>query len=912
MSKRMLIDATHEEETRVAVIDKDNKLLEYDYESQARKPLKGSIFLAKVTRVEPSLQAAFVNFGGNRHGFLPFSEIHPDYFRIPIADREALMEEQRLAMEKAAAEAEAEDSEDEDEEEAADSETEEEVIEEVGGGEESAASDDNGEQDEEAEEEAEESKGKSKKKAPAKAKKATSKTKKGKKDDAAEAEEEAAQDDADGNVLESEEDIDDNIGNRKPDSDDENDDETSEDADDGNSNDDEDGEDGNRSRRGGRGGRGRYRGRGGRGGRGRGRGNGRGRRGHDSRRVEILGGEEYEDDGRFRFDIRRKYKIQEVIKRGQIMLVQASREERGNKGAAVSTYLSLPGRYCVLMPNSPRGGGVSRKIASYKDRARMREILKELNLPEGMSVIVRTAGVSRTKAEIKRDLDYLMRLWNQIRELTLESSAPAMIYEEADLIKRSVRDLYTRDIEEVVVSGAKGFKATKDFMKLMIPSHVKRVKEDKEEAHPLFQRYQLEHQIAEIGEPTVTLPSGGYLVINPTEALVSVDVNSGRATKERHIEGTALKTNLEAAEEVARQLRLRDLGGLVVIDFIDMEDRRNNGKVERRMKEALSGDRARIQIGRISSFGLMELSRQRLNPSLTEAQFEVCPHCEGIGHVRTVDGMSILVLRAIEEEGTKGRAAQVIVHMTNAVALYILNNKRKLLSEIEAKYNFEVVIRVEDEVGSSFRVEVSKPAGQQDDDGDNQYNDNSVNEGSEEDVRSNRRDGRRDGFDRGRGRGRGRGRRTRDRDDEEFANEDVGSADAPEAYTIEEESAAKEEKKPARRGRKKKEEPVESEEKMSDAAPEEAAAEEEKPKRKSSEAEAKDGKKAAKKAPAKKAAKKTSKKAKDDDVKEAEQPVPSNDSAPEEAKKEDAPKDYETVNEAPDKKRKGWWNRLTD
>ena len=713
MTKKMLIDATHDEETRVAVVD-GNRLAEFDYESKFRKPLKGSIFLAKVTRVEPSLQAAFVNFGGNRHGFLPFSEIHPDYFRIPIADREALIAEQEAAM----AEDEAEDEEEMQAEaqHAAAGGTEapsdgpedvsgEEpgVIEEIGGNE-GGASDapvaeeaaEEHAQDEQAEEAADHHA------------------------DHADHDHDHAGHDHD----ESEEDAQPFTREPHPDEDFAGD-EVNGNVPGAGGEDLEPGElsglgGEDRTDRGGRGGRGRRGGRNrqrrGGGGDNRGeRGDNRGERGgsaqHRSRRTEKYGGDEQQGgEGRGRFSLRRKYKIQEVIKRGQIMLVQVSKEERGNKGAAVSSYLSLPGRYCVLMPNSPRGGGVSRKISNYQDRAKMRDIMKDLEVPKGMSVIVRTAGVSRTKPEVKRDLDYLMRLWDNIRELTLQSSAPSIVYEEANLIKRAVRDLYGRDVDEIHVSGEEGYKQARDFMKMMIPSHVKKVIQYKDDV-PLFTRYKVEGQIAEIGEPQVTLPSGGYLVINPTEALISIDVNSGKSTKERHIEETATRTNLEAAEEVARQLRMRDLGGLIVIDFIDMEDRRNNAKVERKMRESLAGDRARIQMGRISSFGLMELSRQRLNPSLTESQYETCTRCTGLGRVRTADATSILVLRAIEDEGIKRRAAQVIVHVSNTVALYILNNKRKHMTDLEARYNFAVLIRVDDSVGvSGFRIEVGRPS----------------------------------------------------------------------------------------------------------------------------------------------------------------------------------------------------------
>ncbi|MGB4057832.1 MAG: Rne/Rng family ribonuclease [Alphaproteobacteria bacterium] len=686
MTRKMLIDATHEEETRVAVVD-GRKLVEFDYESKFRKPLKGSIFLAKVTRVEPSLQAAFVNFGGNRHGFLPFAEIHPDYFRIPIADREALLaEQQAMIEEQEAAEREREQREQEeqqqrqqgdrdssgavegtsdpkgdDEDNVEYLEREDETIEEIGGERSLAAAGDEGNN----------------------------------------APERSVQ--SPGGEGEMENDPDQGSGDMPSfdSADDEGKEIGGEPGQEGAEPSDEEGGEGRRHRhprRGGRDG-------------GRGRGRGRGRMAHRSGRSEKYA-EEYSPEDRFRANLRRKYKIQEVIKRGQIMLVQVSKEERGNKGAAVSTYLSLPGRYCVLMPNSPRAGGVSRKIANYQDRARMKEIMQEINVPQGMSVIVRTAGVSRTKAEIKRDLDYLMRLWDNIRELTLQSSAPSKVYEEADLIKRAVRDLYGKDIEEIVVEGDEGFKTAKNFMKMMMPSHVKNVIEHTEDV-PLFTRHHVEEQIVEIGEARVTLPSGGYLIINQTEALVAVDVNSGRATKERHIEETALKTNLEAASEIARQLRLRDLGGLVVIDFIDMEDRRNNGKVERRVREALSTDRARIQMSRISSFGLMELSRQRLNPSLTESQFEVCPHCVGLGRIRTCDATSIMVLRAIEGEGIKSRPGQqIIAHVSNDVAVYILNNKRKNVIQIESRYGINILIRVDETVGAGgFRIESVKGSG---------------------------------------------------------------------------------------------------------------------------------------------------------------------------------------------------------
>lgn len=757
MTKKMLIDATHAEETRVAVVD-GGRLVEFDYESAFRKPLKGNIYLAKVTRVEPSLQAAFVNFGGNRHGFLPFSEIHPDYFRIPIADREALMAEQEAALrraEEAEARAEAEDEKllaNEAAAGAAGDGVEEivddrESVEEIGGDLALDAKPGN---------------------AKPGAKRAAEDAKTTESDDL----ESDGEDDDIGNRAENDDagEAEDEDESRSGDEagDEDGDDEEDEDEINGNAADgDEDEINGNiagesthegsaEGERNGRerGGSGRFR-------------RGRGRRGrsmaHDSRRVEKVSREDVDEEQRFRFNLRRKYKIQEVIKRGQIMLVQVSKEERGNKGAAVGTYLSLPGRYCVLMPNSPRGGGVSRKIANYKDRAHMREIMKDLDVPKGMSVILRTAGVSRTKAEIKRDLDYLMRLWDGIRELTLESTAPALVYEEANLVKRAVRDLYSRDIDEVHVAGEEGFKTARDFMKKLTPSHVKKVIEFKDQPAPLFNHHKIEGQIAEIGEPQVTLPSGGYIVINPTEALVSIDVNSGKATKERHIEETALRTNLEAADEVARQLRLRDLGGLIVVDFIDMEDRRNNAKLERRMREALSTDRARIQMGRISSFGLMELSRQRMSPSLTESQFEVCSHCHGVGRVRTSDAASILVLRAIEDEGLKGRASQVIAHMSESVALYIMNHKRRNLADLEQRYGMSVLLRVDDTLGAAgFRVEAARGLARDAENGDD--DDDPAPERAESPAPRARGNGGEDGQDersaeRGERGGRRRGRR---------------------------------------------------------------------------------------------------------------------------------------------------------
>lgn len=776
MAKKMLIDATHAEETRVAVVD-GNRLVEFDYESKLRKQLKGGIFLAKVTRVEPSLQAAFVNFGGNRHAFLPFSEIHPDYFRIPVADREALMEAQRAEIEAAMAAEEAQIAAEEAAlaaEEAAKNNPVEDVQEEQ-----ISEESDNTTHDESEEEDLSEDENES--------------------DESSETDEENSEDESSSEHSEDEtEEATDNLNEAENEQEQkpvhkfvyravtEINPETFEivttmqnavhgealgfdpdiaykvedwakaqenvvrarlhwkHSDDGskkrsvwvayhedNTEIDHEmalaAEQEEREKRRNYRGRGRFRGRNNSGGN-RGRnghsgghsgGHNRGRHPMQNRQVEILGGEGVDSDQPFRPSLHLNYKIQEVIKRGQIMLIQVQKEERGNKGAAVTTYLSLPGRYCVLMPNSPRGGGVSRKIASFAERKRMRDILRELGTPEGMSVILRTAGVQRESEEIKRDLDYLVRLWNNIRELTLQSVAPAGIYEESNLVKRAVRDIYAGDIEEIQVAGENGFKQAKEFMKLLMPSSVKKVHHYKDDKYPLFHRYQVENQIAAMGEPTVEMKSGGYLVINPTEALVSIDVNSGRATKERHIEETALKTNLEAADEVARQLRLRDLGGLVVIDFIDMEDHRNNAKVERRIRDALSTDRARIQVGRISSFGLLELSRQRLNPSLTEAQFQKCPHCKGVGHIRTIDSAAILALRSLEEEGIRSRAGQVFLSVPNEIALYILNQKREMLADIERRYGFTVFIRVDEELApTGYKLESLKASATDDEDSD--------------------------------------------------------------------------------------------------------------------------------------------------------------------------------------------------
>lgn len=598
MATRMLIDARHPEETRVAVL-KGNRIEEFDFESADKKQIKGNIYLAKVTRVEPSLQAAFVDFGGNRHGFLAFSEIHPDYYQIPKEDREALLAEEAAHAEEEAA-LRASEGDDEDEE--------------------------GGEGFEEG---------------------GLTEVDTSEKDQVATIE--------DGNV--------------------ENGFETSE---------EEAAEEDN---------------------------SGRGRRGRGRRQGGRSGGRSKEADElrAKRMALRRRYKIQDVIHRRQVLLVQVVKEERGNKGAALTTYLSLAGRYCVLMPNSSHGGGISRKISSASDRKRLKSIIAELELPRSMGCIVRTAGLQRTKTEIKRDFDYLARLWDELREQTLRSAAPALIHSDSDLIKRAIRDIYNRDIEEVIVEGEEGYRAAKDFMKLLMPSHGRKVKPYADPV-PLFQRFGAEDQLTAMYDPVVQLRSGGYIVINPTEALVSIDINSGRATKEHGIEQTAVATNLEAAQEIARQLRLRDMAGLVVIDFIDMEYGSNVRKVEKAMKEALKNDRARIQVGRISSFGLMEMSRQRLRTGVLEATTRSCPHCDGTGLVRTASSAGLSALRLIEDEAAKGKGVVVSLFASTEAAIYLLNAKRTDLADIEERYGVAVEVIPEGEnEGAKMRVISSGP-----------------------------------------------------------------------------------------------------------------------------------------------------------------------------------------------------------
>ncbi|GAC1574577.1 MAG: ribonuclease E/G [Sphingomicrobium sp.] len=577
---RMLIDARHPEETRVAVA-KGNRIEELDFESQEHQQLKGNIYLAKVTRVEPSLQAAFIDYGGNRHGFLAFSEIHPDYYQIPKADRDALLREE---AEHAAEEERLRGNGDFDDDEHHDD----------------PAHDDDGHDDE------------------------------------------GFEDAPRGQDVHG-------------DDDDHHDDEQY----------DEDGAGLPLAETG----------------------TGSSRSAVDESAADEL--------RKKRQALRRRYKIQDVIQRRQVLLVQVVKEERGNKGAALTTYLSLAGRYCVLMPNTSHGGGISRKISNGADRKRLKSIMSDLSLPSTMGLIVRTAGLSRTKVEIKRDFDYLARLWDEIRERTLGSSAPALIYRDSDLIKRAIRDLYHREIDEVVVEGEEGYRAARSYMKLLMPSHVKRVV-NYADPTPIFQRYGVEDQLSAMYQPLVQLKSGGYLVINPTEALVSIDINSGRSTREHNIEQTAYATNIEAANEIARQLRLRDMAGLVVIDFIDMEQSSHVRKVEKAMKEALRNDRARIQVGRISSFGLMEMSRQRLRTGVLEASTKPCGHCEGTGLMRTASSAGLSALRIIEDEAARGRGDRIILRAGREAAIYVLNKKRAELAEIEERYGVMVEVLVDE------------------------------------------------------------------------------------------------------------------------------------------------------------------------------------------------------------------------
>ena len=679
MSKKMLIDATHAEETRVVVVD-GNKVEEFDFESENKRQLAGNIYLAKITRVEPSLQAAFVDYGGNRHGFLAFSEIHPDYYQIPVADREALLAEEIAYAEAEAAEedkpkkrrsrggrsrSKAAEVENKDETVTADAVADDasEANEGAPEGEASEATPDAAPTEEAVTEASVEVDTPAAADAPVEAA----------------ADEESAQEEL---VAEAQSedapaekaipgmdvvDLDDGADDASPLVEDDSDEETPYSAMDHATETDSS--------------------------------------------IESVADDDTQEEIRPPRKTRpRRYKIQEVIKVRQILLVQVVKEERGNKGAALTTYLSLAGRYCVLMPNTARGGGISRKITQASDRKKLKEIANEIDVPKGAGLIIRTAGAKRTKTEIKRDYEYLQRMWEQIRELTLKSIAPSQIYEEGNLIKRSIRDLYSREIDEVLVEGENGYRTAKEFMKMIMPSHAKNVKLYADPM-PLFARYQVESYLAGMFNPTVQLKSGGYIVIGVTEALVAIDVNSGKATKESSIEETALKTNLEAAEEVARQLRLRDLAGLIVIDFIDMEERRNNSAVEKRFKEKLKTDRARIQVGRISGFGLLEMSRQRLRPGMLEASTQGCPSCHGTGLIRSDDSLGLTILRQLEEEGVRKRSREALVKAPVAIINFLMNHKREHIAQIEARYG--MAVRMEADpflISPDFAIEKFKTA----------------------------------------------------------------------------------------------------------------------------------------------------------------------------------------------------------
>jgi ribonuclease E len=672
MANKMLIDATHPEETRVVVV-RGNRVEEFDFESANRRQLRGNIYLAKVTRVEPSLQAAFVDYGGNRHGFLAFSEIHPDYYQIPVADRQALIAEEERAHRAAEDEVDrragrrnghrAASRRDE-----ARHAPVEPVVDEAGeadeagesGGEASPAPGHEGETAAAApaEDHAPASEPWLAPEAPAELTDpiaalppaetaAPEATAPASHDEVHPVEPPVAAQTADPGEAE-----------REPIA------SASEGAADREAN-----------------------------------GEGTARvedvEGDEEEIVESVGGGDAMEEVPERMPrLRRQYKIQEVIKRRQIMLVQVVKEERGTKGAALTTYLSLAGRYSVLMPNTARGGGISRKITNAQDRKRLKSVAQELEVPDGMGVILRTAGANRTKAEIKRDFEYLIRLWETVRDLTLKSTAPTLVYEEGSLIKRSIRDLYNKDIDEVVVAGEEAHREAKEFMRMLMPSHAKNVKPYRD-TQPVFTRYGIESQLDAMFSPIVQLRSGGYVVLNQTEALVSIDVNSGRATREHHIEDTALKTNLEAAEEIARQLRLRDLAGLIVIDFIDMDEKRNNRAVERRLKECLKHDRARIQVGRISHFGLLEMSRQRIRTGVLESSTEKCPHCGGTGHMRSVASVALQLLRSLEEMLIKGATHNLVVRTRAEVAIYVLNHKRAHLRDLEQRFRVTITINAD-------------------------------------------------------------------------------------------------------------------------------------------------------------------------------------------------------------------------
>ena len=720
MPNKMLIDATHPEETRVVVV-RGNRVEEFDFETAQRKQLRGNIYLAKVTRVEPSLQAAFIEYGGNRHGFLAFSEIHPDYYQIPVADRQALIE----ADERAHREAEEENENRSNRRRSRHRSSrrrgngervQSEIIEnsslepQVAGEPEDAYEqavhdfhehepaqhgdaephhggadhhDEPGDQpshehDHDANDEhahASDEHGEvhaadtvepvGESEAPAAANQAAAAEAPASSppyEDHAHDEASRAQDGVDDvahadEASRAETGIEEHAehGGDEPPALSVEMSSTVAEANESHDDDDEGDE-------------------------------------VEEEVVESVGGDDVLEEVPERpFRPRRQYKIQEVIKRRQVMLVQVVKEERGNKGAALTTYLSLAGRYAVLMPNTARGGGISRKITSAQDRSRLKEVVQDLDVPEGMGIILRTAGASRTKQEIKRDFEYLIRMWETVRDMTLKSQAPTLVYEEGSLIKRSLRDLYNKEIDEIMVAGEAGYHEARDFMKMLMPSNVRAVKQYRD-GQPLFSRMGVESQLDAMFSPTVQLRSGGYVVINQTEALVSIDVNSGRSTREHHIEDTALKTNLEAAEEVARQLRLRDLAGLIVIDFIDMDEKRNNRAVERKLSDCLRQDRARIQVGRISHFGLLEMSRQRIRASVLESSTEPCPQCGGTGHVRSVSSVALQLLRGLEEILMKGATHNLVVRTRTDVALYVLNHKRGHLRDLENSFKVNLAV----------------------------------------------------------------------------------------------------------------------------------------------------------------------------------------------------------------------------
>jgi ribonuclease E len=668
MANKMLIDATHPEETRVVVL-RGNRVEEFDFESAHRKQLRGNIYLAKVTRVEPSLQAAFVDYGGNRHGFLAFSEIHPDYYQIPVADRQALIDEEERAQRAADDEVDRRSRRHRgrDRHVAAhrDDDTLRSELAETPGGD--AAVGDQGAEAAEGEsaegvsaeateshEPAEAGTNAADLVPPVSAESAPDIT-------GPEQDEPAATKTTSGDrrAADSDESETAEVAHTAPDADERGDDAHAGAEGDNGHNGDNGGENGGDE---------------------------------EAEIVESVGGADAMEEVPDRAPRhRRQYKIQEVIKRRQVMLVQVVKEERGTKGAALTTYLSLAGRYSVLMPNTARGGGISRKITNSEDRARLKEAAADLEVPEGMGVILRTAGASRSKIEIKRDFEYLLRLWETVRDLTLKSTAPKLVYEEGSLVKRSIRDLYGKDIDEVIVAGTEAYQEAKDFMRMLMPSHAKSVK-PYADTQPLLSRYGVESQLDAMFSPVVQLRSGGYIVLNQAEALVAIDVNSGRATREHHIEDTALKTNLEASDEIARQLRLRDLAGLIVIDFIDMDEKRNNRSVERRLKECLKHDRARIQVGRISHFGLLEMSRQRIRTSVLESSTEKCPYCGGSGHVRSVSSLALQVLRALEEQLMRGATHNLIARTRPDVALYVLNQKRAHLRSLEERFAITLTV----------------------------------------------------------------------------------------------------------------------------------------------------------------------------------------------------------------------------